>query len=542
MSAASCLLSEDQFLCSICLDVFNNPVSTSCGHNFCKKCITECWETRGTCQCPICKTVFDTRPELKVNIFISEMVDQFKQKVSSSSEQRSAEPGEVLCDVCPEDKLKALKSCLVCLMSYCETHLDPHLTRSGLKRHQLIDPVENLEGRMCEKHDKLLELFCKNDQMCVCMLCTILDHKSHDVVPLKEKYEGKKAELRKTEAEIQEMIQKRQLKIQEISQELSQKNADKEKSAGVQIFTALMESVQRGLNELLKTIEEKQKMTEDQAEGFITELECEISELQKRSSEVEQLSQSEDHLHLLQGFQSLNPAPPTKDWTEVRVHPPSYEGSVVRTVSQLEETIRKDMKKVSEAELKRVQQYAVDVTLDPDTAHPKLILSDDGKQVKHGDERKNLPDNPERYSTGIYVLAKQSFSVGRFYFEVQVKGKTMWTLGVARESVNRKGDIELSPQYGYWTICVRNENEYRALSGPSICLSVRSQPKKVGVFVDYEEGLISFYDVDAADLLYSFTGCSFTQKIYPFFSPEPNDGGKNSEPLIIRHVSPCNLM
>ncbi|XP_034047880.1 E3 ubiquitin-protein ligase TRIM21-like [Thalassophryne amazonica] len=539
MSAASCLLSKDQFFCSICLDVFTNPVSTSCGHNFCKKCITECWETRGTCQCPICKKVFDTTPELQVNIFISEMVDQFKQKVSSSSEQRSAEPGEVLCDVCPEDKLKALKSCLVCLMSYCETHLDPHLTKSGLKRHQLIDPVENLEGRMCEKHDKLLELFCKNDQMCVCMLCTILDHKSHDVVPLKEECEEKKTELWKAEAEIQEMIQKRRLKIQEIKQsvEFSQKNADKEKSAGVQIFTALMESVQRGLNELLKSIEEKQKMTEDQAEGFITELEHEISELQKRSSEVEQLSQSEDHLHLLQGFQSLSPGPPTKDWTEVRVHPPSYEGSVVRAVSQLEESIRKNMKKVSEAELKRVQQYAVDVTLDPDTAHPKLILSDDGKQVKDGDERKNLPDNPERYSYHVSVLSKQSFFAGRLYFEVQVKGKTKWDLGVARESVNRKGYITLRPQDGYWTIWLRNENKYKALSGPSVRLSVRSQPEKVGVFVDYEEGLISFYDVDAAVLLYSFTGCSFTQKIYLYFSPCLNDGGKNSVPLIICPVN-----
>ncbi|XP_034047445.1 E3 ubiquitin-protein ligase TRIM21-like [Thalassophryne amazonica] len=539
MSAASCLLSEDQFLCSICLDVFTNPVSTPCGHNFCKKCITECWKTRGTCQCPICKTAFDTRPELKVNIFISEMVDQFKQKVSSSSEQRSAEPGEVLCDICPEAKLKALKSCLVCLMSYCETHLDLHLTRSGLKRHQLIDPVENLEGRMCEKHDKLLELFCKNDQMCVCILCTILDHKSHDVVPLKEEYEGKKAELKKTEAEIQDMIQNRRLKIQEIkkSVELSQKNADKDKSAGVQIFTALLESVQRGLNELLETIEEKQKMTEDQAEGFITELEHEISELQKRSSEVEQLSQSEDHLHLLQGFQSLSPAPPTKDWTVVRVHPPSYEGSVMRAVSQLEETIRKDMKNVSEAELKRVQQYAVDVTLDPDTAHPYLILSDDGKQVKHGDKRKNLPDNPERYSYHVSVLSKQSFSAGRFYFEVQVNGKTEWTLGVARESVNRKGNITFSPQNGYWAIRLIDESKYKALSDPSVCLSVRSQPEKVGVFVDYEEGLISFYDVDAAVLLYSFTGCSFTQKIYPYFSPRLNAGGKNSAPLIICPVN-----
>ncbi|KAI3370724.1 hypothetical protein L3Q82_007103 [Scortum barcoo] len=107
---------------------------------------------------------------------------------------------------------------LVCLASYCETHLEPHLTASRLKRHQLVEPVENLEGRMCTKHDKLLELFCKTDQMCVCMLCTVSDHKTHDVVPLKEEYEGKKAELGKTEAEIQQMIQKRRLKIEEIKQ------------------------------------------------------------------------------------------------------------------------------------------------------------------------------------------------------------------------------------------------------------------------------------------------------------------------------------
>ncbi|XP_034048911.1 zinc-binding protein A33-like [Thalassophryne amazonica] len=201
------------------------------------------------------------------------------------------------------------------------------------------------------------------------------------------------------------------------------------------------------------------------------------------------------------------------------------------------------MKKVSEAELKRVQQYAVDVTLDPDTAHPKLILSDDGKQVKHGDERKKhggvlkiFPDKPKRYSTGVCVLAKQSFSAGRLYFEVQVKGKTDWVLGVARESINRKGQNILKPQDGYWTIWLRNENEYKALSDPPVRLSVRSQPEKVGVFVDYEEGLISFYDVDAADL-YSFTGCSFTQKIYPFFSPHLHYCGKISTPLVICPVN-----
>ncbi|KAI4832474.1 hypothetical protein KUCAC02_015441 [Chaenocephalus aceratus] len=547
MAAASYLPSEDQFLCSICLDLFTDPVTIPCGHNYCKDCITEHWDISDRCQCPMCKEAFNTRPDLRVNTFISEMVAQFRQSAqqkarssSSSSEQQVFKPGEVPCDVCTETKLKALKSCLVCLTSYCETHLEPHLTKPVLKRHQLIDPVENLEDRMCLKHDKPLELFCKTDQTCVCMLCTVLDHKMHDVVSLKEAYEGKKAALGKKEARSEEMIRKRQLKIEEIkhSVDLSKKDADREVAEGVQVFTALKESVERHLNEFIQTIEGKQNMRMKRAEDFIKELEQEIAQLKKRSSVAEHLSQSEDHLHVLQGVQSLNilhPSP-TKDWTEVSIPPSSYEGTVVRAVAQLEETLSQEMKKLLEAELKRVQKYAVDVTLDPDTAHPELNLSDDGKQVRDSDVRKNLPDNPERFSVGNCVLGKQSFSSGTFYFEVQVKGKSDWDLGVARESINRKEAISLSPQWGYWTLWLRNINEYKALDAPSVRLSLQFRPKKVGVFVDYEEGLVSFYDVDAAALFYSFTGCSFNGNIYPFFCPGDKCERKNSAPLIISPV------
>ncbi|XP_068452328.1 E3 ubiquitin-protein ligase TRIM21-like [Clinocottus analis] len=546
MAAANYLPSEDQFLCSVCLDVFTDPVSTPCGHNFCKKCINDYWNTNDQNTCPMCKKVFTSRPELLVNILVSAMVSHVRQSAqqkasSSSSEQQESKPGEVPCDVCTGTKLKALKSCLVCLDSYCETHLEPHLTRSGLKRHQLIDPVENLEGRMCTKHDKPLELFCRTDQTFVCMLCTVLDHKMHDVVPLKEEYEGKKLELEKTEAEIQEMIQKRRLKIQEVKRvvELSEEDADREK-AGVQVFTDLKESVERKLNKLINTIEEKQRTTKKQADDSIKELEQEISELMKRSTEVEKLYLSADHLQLLQSFQSLNIhlPPPTKDWTKVSVPPASHEGTVRRAVSQLEETLSEKMKKlVVEIQLKTVQKFAVEVTLDPDTAQPKLVLSDDRKQVHHGDVRKNLPHNPERFSNCVGVLAKQSFSSGRFYFEVQVKGKTDWFLGVTRELSKRKGTITARPQNGYWSIVLRNANEYKANEDPPVDLSLQSGPQKVGVFVDYEEGLVSFYDVEAAALIYSFTGCCFKEKLFPLFSPCFNDGGRNSRPLIITPVS-----
>ena len=173
---------------------------------------------------------------------------------------------------------------------------------------------------------------------------------------------------------------------------------------------------------------------------------------------------------------------------------------------------------------------SVDVTLDPDTAHPKLLLSDDGKQVRHRDKRQDLPDNPERFDRCVCVLGKEGFSSGRFYYEVQVSGKTDWDLGVTTESSNRKGQITLSPEDGYWTVWLRNETKYGALHAS---LSLKQAPQKVGVFVDYEEGLVSFYDVEASSHIYSFTGQSFTEKLYPYFSPSPSNRGKNSAPLII---------
>ncbi|XP_070687297.1 E3 ubiquitin-protein ligase TRIM21-like [Pempheris klunzingeri] len=537
MSAATHLLSEEHFLCSICLDVFIAPVTIPCGHNFCKSCITENWRINRKCQCAVCKRPFDIRPELHVNTFISEIAAQYRQSaVKKASED--AKPGEVLCDVCTGIKLKALKSCLVCLASYCQTHLERHQMTPGLKGHKLVGPLDNLEDRICTNHDELMDRFCKTDQMCVCQFCTETDHESHDVVPLKEECDGKKTELEKTGAEFQQMIHERQLKVQELRQsvQLSKEAAHKEMANGVQVFTTLTQLVQTGLTELIEQVKRKQKTTAKQADDSIKELNQEISELRKRYAEVKQLERSDDHLHLLQMFSSLNASLLAKDQTKIILHQPSYEGTVARAVAQLKETLSRGTEKLLEAELRRVQQYAVDVTLDPDTAHPKLIVSDDGKQVNHGDVERNLPYNPQRFSCCVVVLGKQSLSSGRFYYEVEVKGKTKWDLGVVSASASRRGEITSCPETGFWTLQLRNGHEYVALADPDVLLSVKSRPQTVGMFVDYEEGLVSFYDAEAAGILYSFTGCSFTDKLYPFFSPCFNDGGDNSAPLRISGV------
>ncbi|CAL8234454.1 unnamed protein product, partial [Boreogadus saida] len=442
------------------------------------------------------------------------------------------EPAEVPCDVCTGTQQKAVKSCLVCLISYCQTHLEPHQRVAGLQKHRLVEPMDRLEDRMCKKHDRLLELFCQTEQ---------------------EEYEVKTAQLGKTVTDVPQKIQERKQNIKEIKDtvELSNKDADREIAHGGQVFTALIGCVEKGRDEFNQTVQEKLKSTVKRAEDLIKELEQEIEDLTNRSSEVKQLSHTEDHLHFLQTFRSLKDPPPTRDWTTVEVRPPSYVGTLRRSLDQLEETLNMEMKKLpDDAELKRVQQYEVDVTLDPDTAHPQLILSEDGKQVHDGDVWKELPDNPKRFTEDTCVLTRQSFSSGRFYFEVHVKDKTTWLLGVAKESINRKNKIEWTPETGYWTLyydedgLVFNDNpEVRLplraeLLGPvSAAFSLIENKLRVGVFVDYDEGLLSFYDVEARVHIYSATGCTFTEPLYPLLCPCFYDEGSNSAPLIISPVN-----
>ncbi|CAL8377195.1 unnamed protein product [Boreogadus saida] len=362
---------------------------------------------------------------------------------------------------------------------------------------------------------------------------------SHPVVPLKEEYQVKMAQLGKMEAEVQQMIQERQNNIQEIKDTVkrSKADADREKADGVQVLTALMRCIEKWQDDLNQMIKERLKSTERQAEDLIKELEQEIEDLTNRSSEVKQLSHTKDHLHFLQAFRSLKDPPPTGDRTTVEVRPPSYVGTLRRSLGQLEETLNMEMKKLhDDVELKRVQQYEVDVTLDPDTAHPRLILSGDGKQVHDGGVAKKLPDNPKRFTYYACVLTRQSFSSGRFYFEVQVKDKTVWFLGVARESINRKGGTTFTPGTGYWILSYdKGGLSFRDIH--RIRLPLRAELQKVGVFVDYDEGLVSFYDVEARVHLYSATGCTFSGPLYPFLSTWLTADSKNSAPLIISPVN-----
>lgn len=216
MASHSSLLCEEQFQRSICLEVFTEPVSIACGHNFCKACITGYWDNSNYCQCPLCKETFVGRPELKTNTTIREVSDHFKEMQERSVDESAATCGNEACDICTWSKLKAAKFCLECLTSFCEIHLEPHHRAAGLMRHTLLDPEVKQDDRMCKKHDVLLDTFCKTDKECVCQLCISVDHEAHHTVPLEVECDETTVRLGETELRVRQMIWEKLQKIQEV--------------------------------------------------------------------------------------------------------------------------------------------------------------------------------------------------------------------------------------------------------------------------------------------------------------------------------------
>ncbi|XP_053471030.1 tripartite motif-containing protein 16 isoform X2 [Ictalurus furcatus] len=530
--------SVDQFSCPVCLDLLKDPVTIPCGHSYCKVCINGCWDQedqKGVYSCPQCRDTFTPRPVLRRNNMLAEVVEKLKKtEVQAASPAHCyAGPGDVECDFCTRRKHKAVKSCLMCLASFCETHFKPHLEVSALKKHTLIEASSKLQEKICSHHDEVLRIYCRTDQRCICSLCMLDNHKGHDAVSLSAERTEKQSELKEEQMKSQQRIQEKQKKVQELKQAVNtiKSRAQTAVEDSEIIFTEMISSMEKKRSEVTKLIRAQEKAELSRAERLLEQLEQEITDLQRRVTELEQLSHTHDHIQFLQSFQSLCVSSAREDSPSSTVHQHlSFDGvrnSLSDLKKRLEEFCEEEFNKISShatavspSEPKSREdflKYFCYLTLDPNTANHFLILSEKNRAVTFSVKNQQYSYHPERFDSCWQVLCKESVC-GRCYWEVKWSGDGVY-ISVSYKDIRRKGwgkQCVFGLNNQSWSLCCSSSSLSFYHSNIKTDLRVPSS-SRIGVYVDHSAGSLSFYSISDTMKLLHRVHTTFTQPLYAGF-------------------------
>ncbi|XP_003197979.2 E3 ubiquitin/ISG15 ligase TRIM25 [Danio rerio] len=532
------LAQEHQFNCSICVDLLKDPVAVPCGHSYCMSCISGYWdqdEQKGVYSCPQCRQTFSQRPALGKNTMLAEVVENIRKRKLQAARpaQCYSESVDVECDVCSGRKYKAVKSCLVCLESYCQTHFDCHEEFHSRKRHKVTDATGRLQEMICSKHDRLLEMYCRTDQCCICMLCLMNEHKTHETVLPAEERAEKQKHFKET---LKPKMEERQVGCQMLRAAV--KSHKRSAQAAVDnteaIFNELIQLIERNRSKVTQMIRDQEKAAVTGVEGQLKRLEQETDDLRRRDAELEQLICTDNDIYFLQSFQSLSVPPGSTNSSSISSHV-SF-GDLVTSVSQLKEklqqTVKEEMKKLFQTREcisviptpeyqnrnNEFLQYYQQLTLDSDTAYKSLRLSEGNRVATRLRYALRYPNHPDRFDRFGQVLCTESVS-GRCYWEVEWSGRGV-CVSVSYKTISRKG-------WGNECVFGCNDQSWSLYCSDTRCLfrhnnegtelPIVSSSSRIGVYVDHSAGALSFYSVSDTMSLIHRVHTTFTQPLYPGF-------------------------
>nr|XP_024656030.1 tripartite motif-containing protein 16-like [Maylandia zebra] len=532
-------LDRETFSCSICLDLLKDPVTTTCGHSYCRNCIKSFWDEedrKGIHSCPQCRKTFIPRPVLEKNTMLAALVEQLKKTglQAAPADHCYAGPEDVACDVCTGRKLKAIKSCLVCLISYCEKHLQPHYDVVQFKKHKLVAPSKKLQENICSRHDEVMKIFCRTDQQSICYLCTMDEHKGHETVPAAAERTEKQKELEVRRLNIQQRIQEREKDVKLLQQEVEAINgsADKAVEDSEKMFTELIRLIQKRSSDVKQQVISQQETEVSRVKELQEKLEQEIAELKRKDGELEQLSHTEDHNQFLHNYPSLSALSESTHSSSINIRPLSYFEDVTAAVSEtrdkLQDILREEWTNISltvteedvllsPAEPKTragFLKYSHEITLDPNTANTHLLLSEGDRKATRM-KQQSYSDHPDNFTVYCQVLSRESLT-GRCYWEVEWRGGEGVCVAVAYKNISRVGTGD-ECGFGYnnksWALyCYTDSfmffhNKVQTdLSGP--------RSSRVGVYLDHRAGILSFYSVSETMTLLHRVQTTFTQPLY----------------------------
>ncbi|XP_060126750.1 zinc finger protein RFP [Zootoca vivipara] len=472
---------RDEATCCICRDYFKDPVTIAeCGHNFCRSCLTHCWgESEAEASCPQCRKTVQ-RSGLIPNRQLANVVEIAKNPSLQEGKGEGGGEGRV----CEEAEGKG-------------------------------------EGGVCEEHKEPLMLFCKVHEAPICLLCDkSKEHANHKVIPLEEAFEEYKGEI----CHRLDILRKEREEILAYQEDLVKKSKDllklteMQRLRTVENFKELRRFLEEQEKRLLNHVEEVEKEIAGRRNEQLAKLSSNLSFLERIIQEMEEKCQ-QPASELLQDMRSTFQRYEKRESPEKPLpFPPELRNWILESC-ELNHLLEDAMKQLKDALLYRKLIQKANITLDPGTAHPCLILSEDRKSVRGGHKPQDLPDNSERFNEQPSVLGHEGFTAGRHFWEVKVGSGEMWAVGVARKSVRRKGIFPLRPEEGIWAVG-KSGGKYLAFTSSDFSpLSLNKKPRRIRVTLGYEGGRVSFCDVDSGAELYTFSGASFSGEILlPFFT------------------------
>ncbi|XP_030607243.1 tripartite motif-containing protein 16-like [Archocentrus centrarchus] len=507
-------LDQETFSCSICLDLLKDPVTIPCGHSYCMNCIKGYWgeeEEKKIYSCPQCRQTFTPRPVLVKNTMLADLVEELKKTglQAAPADHCYAGPEDVACDFCTGRKMKAVKSCLVCLVSYCEKHLQPHYDVAQLKKHKLVEPSKKLQENICSRHDEVMKMFCRTDQQSICYLCSVDEHKGHHTVSAAAERTERQRELEGSRLNIQQRIQDREKDVKLLQQEVEAINqsADKTVEHSEKIFTELIRVIQKRSSDVKQQIRSQQETEVSRVKELQEKLEQEITELKRKDAELKQLLHTEDHNQFLHNYPSLSALSESTHSSNININRLGYFEDVTAAVSELREKLQDILREertnisptVTEVDVSlsdppepktraELLKYSQEITLDPNTAHIYLLLSEGNKRVTLMKQDQFYFDHPDRFTRCWQVLSRESLT-GRCYWEVERRGAGVY-VAVAYKNISRKESWKkcgfgrnkqswaldfCKDGYTFWY-----NNNQTPVSGP--------RSSRVGVYLDHRAG------------------------------------------------------
>ncbi|XP_053577559.1 E3 ubiquitin/ISG15 ligase TRIM25-like [Bombina bombina] len=507
---------KEELTCSICLSIYTDPVTLSCGHNFCRGCIEIVLGTQEKCACytcPECRENFSNRPRLQRNLKLHNIVATI---LLSQKDQNNM---GIFCTYCVHSPVPAAKSCMLCEASLCDAHLKVH---SKSEEHVLTEPTTSWGNRKCSKHKKLLEYYCTEDAACICVSCSLAgEHRGHQVELLNEASEKKKKKLRNV---LQKLTTKREKTEKRVQSLQEHRRGVQEKAAGVtERLTALIRDIRKQLEDLekrvLSDITRQQEQVLLPISDLIQQLEKEKDELTRKICHIEELCNMTDSLTVLQeqeshrddfcGAEKGDHEVTQRGDKQVPAGGDLDEGLISETLYRGLADIVTDVKKGL------YEQVTSDIILDINTAHINAIVSGDQKTVSYTDIDQQRPDTPERFTKYVQVLSTRSFSSGQHYWDVKTSHSGHWCVGVCYPSIVRTGDNSgIGDNDKSWCVdcghfLLHNTIE-TSIDPPLSCDRVR-------ILLDYEAGRLSFYELcDPIRHLHTYTE-TFTEPLHAAF-------------------------